>query len=168
MLEVTEDAYPFVKGLNVIVIPVNLYTHTKLNSLVLNEQPPAELDGAKFYGMDREAETVSEHVEGTISKSGVSPANALAILALLLQNETGYLVYAYYLAETTGEVELRGLAQDILELIPFDGKAFQNGPTGDIPKGFWDWLVSIFVTIVTFIVGSSWRSQGSSCSYLRS
>jgi len=120
---------------------------------VLNEQPPAELDGAKFYGMDRDAETVSEHVEGTISKSGVSPADALAILNLLLQNETGYLVYEYYFCDVAGEVELLGLAQDILELIPFDGEAFHNGPTGDMPKGFWDWLVSIFVTIVTFIVG---------------
>ena len=96
---------------------------------------------------------MSEHVERTISKSRVSPADALAILNLLLQNETDYLVYEYYLAGRAGEAELLGLAQDILELIPFDGQAFQNGPTGDMPKGFWDWLVSIFVTIVTFIVG---------------
>jgi len=161
MLDVIGNSNPFVDGLNVILIPVSLYIHTKLNSMLVNDQIPTELSAnsfykkypAKFYGIDPTAETVSEHVEGTISKTHVTLAEALAILNLLLQNETGSVIYTYFLCDMAGEAERLGLAKDVLALIPFDGKGIENGPTGEMPKGFWDWLVSIFVAIVTFIVG---------------
>ncbi|MHA1280177.1 MAG: hypothetical protein ACTSQ8_23560, partial [Candidatus Helarchaeota archaeon] len=50
------------------------------------------------------------------------------------------------------EVERLGLASDILEHIPFDGNGMANEHTGSLPKGFWDWLVSIFVGFLELVI----------------
>jgi len=113
--------------------------------------------GAEFYGIDPDAESVSQYVEGLILKGleegdYVTPQEALAILETLLRNETGEGVYSYYICTEAGAVERLGLAADILALIPFDAQAMANDPAGALPKGFWDWVISIIVTVLLILV----------------
>ncbi|MHA1266704.1 MAG: hypothetical protein ACTSRS_15820 [Candidatus Helarchaeota archaeon] len=77
----------------------------------------------------------SERVKGSNSKDGVSPADVHTILALPLQNETGYEVYAYFLCDVVGETDWLGLAADILALIPFDVQAMANDLWGHYRRG---------------------------------
>jgi len=43
-----------------------------------------------FYGKNRNEESVSEHVEGVISKNQTTANEAMAILYMLLKNATDY------------------------------------------------------------------------------
>ncbi|MBD3230491.1 MAG: hypothetical protein GF329_20090 [Candidatus Lokiarchaeota archaeon] len=104
---------------------------------------------AEFYGMDRDEESVSEHVEGIIAKDEVTAAEAMDILELLLQNATGYIIHEYTQYDTTGSVEKLGLASDILEMVPFDGKSMENGATGKLPS---ETLVGAFLVVTGLII----------------
>jgi len=157
----------FVEGVNVLLVPVSLFTTTELNAKLQSddaEDRPIELGtesfsgiAADFFGIDASSETVSQYIEGLIVKGlksddTVTGDEALAILDYVLKNETGQLVYSYFLCDDVGEVERLGLAQDILEHIPFDGNSMANEHTGSMPKGFWDWLVSIFVGLLELVI----------------
>ncbi|MHA1324573.1 MAG: hypothetical protein ACTSRL_17425, partial [Candidatus Helarchaeota archaeon] len=164
VLGVSGTQGPFQKGVNVLVIPVSLFLHTQLHSMWEHEELPEALTeasesglGAEFYGIDPDAESVSQYVEGLILKGleegdYVTPQEALAILATLLRNETDEEIYSYYICTEAGAVERLGLAADILALIPFDAQAMASDPAGALPKGFWDWVISIVVTILLILV----------------
>ncbi len=165
ILGVKDAGSPFTAGVNVILVPVSIFLrtelHAKLASGDTSARPPELGEGsastmeAAFYGIDPDAETVSEYIEGLIIKGlaegdYVTIPEALAILNYVLKNETGVLTYSYFSCDEVGEVECLGLATDILAQIYFDAQAMGNGPTGATPKGFVDWLISAFIIICTF------------------
>ncbi|NVM30272.1 MAG: hypothetical protein HWN65_15615 [Candidatus Helarchaeota archaeon] len=167
ILGINETQGPFKEGVNVILVPVSVFLHTQLHAMLESDDPeykPHELGNesasgieADFYGLDSDAETVSQYVEGLIIKGlengdYVTPEEALAILNYVLKNETGAITYSYFVCNESGEVERLGLAKDILDQIPFDAQAMENDDTGPMPKGFWDWLIGVFVAIILFIV----------------
>ncbi|MHA1360912.1 MAG: hypothetical protein ACTSRC_22555, partial [Candidatus Helarchaeota archaeon] len=91
-------------------------------------------------------------VKGLEKGDHVTTEEALAILDMVLENDTGHKIYSYFHCDEVGEVERLGLASDILEHIPFDGNGMANEHTGSLPKGFWDWLVSIFVGFLELVL----------------
>ncbi|MBD3227635.1 MAG: hypothetical protein GF329_05550 [Candidatus Lokiarchaeota archaeon] len=157
ILEINGDvAPPFEQGINVILIPVSLFLHSNLHAMMENQETVKSLSdesssgiAAEFYGMDRSKESISEHVEGIISKDQVTASEAWDILELLLQNATGYVIHDYTKCDTTGSVEKLGLASDILEMVAFDGKSMENGPTGKLPS---ETLVGAFLVVTGLII----------------
>ncbi|NVM30278.1 MAG: hypothetical protein HWN65_15645 [Candidatus Helarchaeota archaeon] len=167
ILGINETQGPFKEGVNVILVPVSVFIHTQLHVMLESDDPgykPHELGNesasgreADFHGLDPDAETVSPYVEGLIIKGlengdYVTAEEALAILNYVLKNETGAITFSYFVCNESGEVERLGLAKDILDQIPFDAQAMENDDTGPMPKGFWDWLIGVFVAIILFIV----------------
>ncbi len=163
VLGIDEPDDLFTNGVNVIVIPVSLFIHTKLHAMWENEDIPIELNdasdsgfNASFYGLSGNAENINQYVEGMIVKGldegdYVTILEAWAILEYLVNNATDHPLYSYYICDEAGEVESLGLAREILDLIPFDAQMMENDDTGPMPKGFWDWLISIFITILLII-----------------
>ncbi|MHA1788343.1 MAG: hypothetical protein ACTSXT_03860 [Candidatus Helarchaeota archaeon] len=155
ILEVQDPIGPFVKGINVILIPVSLFLNTKLHAMIENQEIPDVLSensasgiAADFYGINRNEESVSEHVEGIISKNQTTANEAMAILYLLLKNATDFEVYEYKVCNEAGSVEKLGLASDILKLVPFDAQETQNGPTGSKPNSWFVWLVLLITGLI--------------------
>ncbi|MHA2012013.1 MAG: hypothetical protein ACTSWG_06595, partial [Candidatus Helarchaeota archaeon] len=103
---------------------------------------------ADFYGINRNEESVSEHVEGVISKNQTTADEAMAILYLLLKNATDYEVYEYKVCNKAGSVEKLGLASDILKLVPFDAQETRNGPTGPKPNSWFVWLLLLITGLI--------------------
>ncbi|MHA1324970.1 MAG: PKD domain-containing protein [Candidatus Helarchaeota archaeon] len=155
---------PFRKGINVILVPVSIFTRTQLHSKLETGDDIPELGesstsgkAADFYGLDPEAETVSRWVEGLIEKGlkegdYVTLSEALAILDYVLKNETGDVVFAYYRCDEVGEVERLGLAQGVLDFVAEDAQAIENGPLGRTPRGFLEALGGLLLGIVTFFI----------------
>ncbi|MHA1831190.1 MAG: hypothetical protein ACTSWR_06650 [Candidatus Helarchaeota archaeon] len=123
-----------------------------------NQEIPAELGEdswsgvpADFYGMDRDEESVSEHVEGLIAKNRTTADEAMAILQLLLENATGHQTYEYTVCNKVGAIERLELASDILKIVPFDAQAMQNGPTGDKPNSPILWFFLIITGLILVV-----------------
>ncbi len=154
ILDVEEAGGLFSAGKNVIIIPTSLYTHTELHATIersvnaagvidmdelpdcLKGDPDSGYPGANFVGVNREEGSVTENVDSLIIREKVPLADAQAILDLLLQNETGYVVNI----ATKTRAETLGIADDVLDLIPWDSKTYENSAQGKMPKGFFGWL----------------------------
>lgn len=160
VLGVKEAGGPFVAGVNIILVPVSIFTRTELNTKLQGGDHPAELgeasdseQEAQFFGIDATAETVSQHIEGLIIKGleegdWVTISEALAILDYVLKNEEGEFNFSYFACDEVGEVERLGLPVDVLEQVPGDAQALQMGPTGDTPSKLT--VGRIFLIILTF------------------
>ena len=114
---------------------------------VLSENSASGI-AADFYGINRNEDSVSEHVEGVISKNQTTADEAMAILYLLLKNATDYEVYEYKVCNKAGSVEKLGLASDILKLVPFDAQETRNGPTGPKPNSWFVWLLLLITGLI--------------------
>jgi len=140
VLDVTEADEVFTQGFNVIVIPTSLFVNSQLHALIeqsvddlgafVQDSIPTCLLGAEFYGLDRNNEEyVSQYVESTITKSGVSLTEAWEILMLCLisADDTEGEIYTFVStkADLVNATEL-GLAPDVLSLIPIDGTLFEQ------------------------------------------
>jgi len=151
----------------ILIIPTSIYLHTKLHAMIETSvtgagvdmtKLPAALKGnatypaSEFTGVNRAEESVSEYVETLITWKQVPLADAQAILGLLLCNETGYVINLAF----KSKAETLGVAKDILDLIAWDGKTYQNSAQGKMPQGFWAWLgtqiAGFFLAIVSFFI----------------
>jgi len=171
ILDINGENNIFKNGINVIVLPVSLFVNTKLHALIEqtvdeagNFDPnklPSYLNDAEFSGIDRGSETVSRHIESTITKEDVQIEEAMKILELCMTsaNESEGIIYL----NKSVRAGLLGLAEDVLKMIPFDGKIMQSDRQGLIPAGellyqiitdpskLWKMLNEVLVAIVNFI-----------------
>lgn len=152
ILDVEEAGGLFSAGKNVLIIPTSLYIHTQLHAtieqsvdadgIINMDKLPVCLKGdpdhpeASFIGVNREEGSITENIDSIITREGVPLADAQAILDLLLQNETGYIVNI----ATTARAETLGIADDVLDIIPWDSKTYVNSVQGKVPVGFLGWL----------------------------
>jgi hypothetical protein len=154
----TDDV--FMPGMNVIVIPTDIFADTKLHKIIelsidseghLNiSLLPDYLQAATFSGIDRTRQSISRHVESVINAT-VSLANATAILDLILTLASNESITDAFRAKRVNACRL-GVAADVLALIAWDGAIMRtqtsSGPMpGTWYGNLWEGLVEVFTLI---------------------
>ncbi|NMC05142.1 MAG: hypothetical protein GYA24_08025 [Candidatus Lokiarchaeota archaeon] len=146
-LDVTGDfTHPVFKpGMNVIVIPTDIFADTKLHKVIelavnstgaLNMSAlPACLQGATFSGIDRSKPSISRHVESVINAT-VDLETAMAILNLTLTLASNESVTDGFRAKRVNACRL-GVAADVLALIAWDGAIMRTQTDGGPMPGTW-------------------------------
>ncbi|MBN2152852.1 MAG: PKD domain-containing protein [Candidatus Lokiarchaeota archaeon] len=147
-LDITDDDFThpaFTPGMNVIVIPTDIFADTKLHKIIelaidsegaLNmSMLPDFLQAATFSGIDRTRQSISRHVESVINAT-VSLANATAILDLILTLASNESVTDGFLAKRVNACRL-GVAADVLALIAWDGAIMRTQTDGGPMPGTW-------------------------------
>ncbi|HME50939.1 MAG TPA: PKD domain-containing protein [Candidatus Lokiarchaeia archaeon] len=169
MLDITSPASSFTSetrfkpGLNVIVVPTDIYSDTKLHKVIelaINDSTgylnrsvlPSCLQGACFDGIDRSKGSISRHVESIINAT-VTLATANSILALILTSASNESITDAFKAKRVNACTL-GIASDVLQLIPWNGAILQYQTTpGPMPKTLIGAIEQFFVSLATLVWG---------------
>ncbi|MHA1253076.1 MAG: hypothetical protein ACTSRP_24020, partial [Candidatus Helarchaeota archaeon] len=160
ILDVEGSNEVFDNGINVIMVPVPIFTNTKLHAIIEQavndttkeidlDKLPDCLKTANFSGIDRNSESINQYVESIITKEAVPVSEAMQILELCLisANETEGVIYNY----TRVTAELSGVAPGVLELIPFDGSIMKNSDQGTMPKTLWQAFVQFWQNVIQLL-----------------
>ncbi|MHA1796906.1 MAG: hypothetical protein ACTSVY_00540 [Candidatus Helarchaeota archaeon] len=144
------------KGLNVILIPVEVFTNSELHKMIENEElagTPLESSGNRqvhLGGMDKDApdiENVNAWVETVISIHGVTATEAELILTYLINNASGAERYMIKRVKP----ETLGVHDDVLKLIPME--FIQNSPTGPMPSYWWQRVLTAIIDGFWLVIG---------------
>jgi hypothetical protein len=146
-LDVTSPYGPFVYGINSIVVPRSIFLQSKLKAdFDANSNWP--LADATMYGEDLGGtKDPSEGVAGIIAKTLLG-SDASNVLDRLLRNKTNVKVYSY--VDVTSYGSVTNLPADVLRILPWAGVT--NGPTGEMPKGFWDKISGAANAVINSLV----------------
>ena len=146
------------RGLNAILIPVDIFTNTKLHELIENQ----DLSGTPLQtnetagrivnlgGMDKDNETiesVNAWVEAVFSVHGVTAVDAEEILSYVVQNASGSDRYTVKRVKP----ETLGIHEEVLRLIPM--QSVTNSPTGPMPSLLWQRILTAIVEGFWLLVG---------------
>ncbi|MHA1748187.1 MAG: hypothetical protein ACTSYF_06030, partial [Promethearchaeota archaeon] len=144
------------KGLNIILIPVEVFTNSELHKMIENEElagTPLESSGNRqvnLGGLDKDTpdiENVNAWVETVISIYGVTAAEAELILTYLINNASG----AEFHVIKRVKPETLGVHDDVLKLIPME--FVQNSPTGPMPSYWWQRVLTAIIVGFWLVIG---------------
>ena len=130
-----------------VVVPRSIFLESKLKK-DFDASAFWPLADATLYGEDLGGtRDPSEGVAGIIAKS-LSGSQAYNVLDRLLRNPTSVKVYSY--VDITSYAVLANLPADVVRILPWTGVV--NGPTGDMPKGFWDKMSGAAGAVINSLV----------------
>ncbi|MFW9989350.1 MAG: hypothetical protein ACFFC3_11900, partial [Candidatus Odinarchaeota archaeon] len=161
------SASPFVKGVNNIVVPTDLFTETVLNGYIQNERLEETFfysddeDIFKFIAVDRESfsEQATEEIDFIMIRFDITAGDAEDLLDLVLTciindtTEEEAVLYTWCSTKINGtSATMMNLPHSVLEFIPWFCE-FENSEQGSKPKDYDDWLWAPAKVLGGFIAG---------------
>ncbi len=145
-LNVTSAAWPFVVGVNTVLVPRPVFLDSKLkadfDAGVFDPLPNADV-----FGNDLSKAPISAGVATTIA-GRLRGDQAIDVLDRLLMNASGG--WAHTNVDITGPVLVANLPADVVRIVPW--ASVTNGPTGDMPQDFWSKIGAVATTVVNALV----------------